>query len=315
MDLRLQHRERDAHVGWMHRDAGVARAEDRVHAIVAVDGGAAAARLAFVAGRRGVVEVVAARALQEIAAGRRHVAQLLRGAGHDRAGEHRIALLDQRVIGEIGVAHERADAQAAAGRVFDLLQRQPRDVDQLGRPFDVHLHQIDQIGAAGDEFRVRIAGDLAYRVRDVVGARVLEVDHDSPHRLLDCRDDVGVGAAAADVAAHELADFVRGLCLALGDQPDRRADLPRRAIAALERVMVDERLLQRMQRAVVRQAFDRGDLRAIVHDGERQARIDAPAVDQHGAGAALALIAALFRAGQVEMLAQQVEQCRAGIER
>ena len=34
--------------------------------------------------------------------------------------KHRIALLDQRVIGEIGVAHERADAQAAAGRVLDL---------------------------------------------------------------------------------------------------------------------------------------------------------------------------------------------------
>ena len=56
--------------------------------------------------------------------------------------------------------------------------------------------------------------------------------------------------------------------------PSRRADLPRRAVAALERVMVDERLLQRMQRAVGRETLDRGDLRAIVHDGKRQARID-----------------------------------------
>ena len=180
MDRRLQHRERHAHVGGMHRDAGIAGAEDRVHAIEAVDGGAAAARLAFVAGRRDVVEVGAARALQEVAAGRCHIAQLLRGAGHDRAGENRIALLDQRVIGEIGVAHERADAQAAARRVFDLLQRQPRDVDQLRRPLDIHLHQIDQIGAAGDEFRVRVASDLAHRVGDVAGARILEVDHDRP---------------------------------------------------------------------------------------------------------------------------------------
>ena len=84
------------------------------------------ARLAFVAGRRRVVEISAARALQEIAARRRHVAQLLRGAGQNGAGQHRIALLDQRVIGEIGVAHQRADAQTAVGRVFNLCQRQPR---------------------------------------------------------------------------------------------------------------------------------------------------------------------------------------------
>ena len=78
--------------------------------------------------------------------------------------------------------------------------------------------------------------------------------------------------------------------------------------------MIDERLLQRMQRAVGREALDRGDLRAVVHDGERQARVDAPPVDQHGARAALAVIAAFLRAGQVEMLAQQVEQRCAGIE-
>ena len=90
-------------------DGCVAAAEDRVHAIVAVDGGAAAARLAFVAGRLYVVEVVAARALQEVATRRCHVAQLLRGAGHDRAGENRIALLHEWVIGEIGVAYERPD--------------------------------------------------------------------------------------------------------------------------------------------------------------------------------------------------------------
>ena len=43
-------------------------------------------------------------------------------------------------------------------------------------------------------------------------------------------------------------------------------------------------------------------------DGEREAGIDAPAVDQDGAGAALAAVAALLGAGQVEALAQEVEQ-------
>ena len=35
--------------------------------------------------------------------------------------------------------------------------------------------------------------------------------------------------------------------------------------------MVDERLLQRMQRAVRREALDGGDLGAVLHDRERQA--------------------------------------------
>jgi hypothetical protein len=51
-------------------------------------------------------------------------------------------------------------------------------VDQLGRPLDVHLHQVDQIGAAGDELRTRACSHLAHRVRDIAGTRILEADHD-----------------------------------------------------------------------------------------------------------------------------------------
>ena len=92
--------------------------------------------------------------------------------------EQRIALLDQRVIGEVGVRHERADAQPAVRGLLDGLERQPRDVDQPRGAFDILLHQIDQVGAAGDEFRRRIGRDLPHRVGDVGGARVLEIDHD-----------------------------------------------------------------------------------------------------------------------------------------
>jgi len=70
--------------------------------------------------------------------------------------------------------------------------------------------------------------------------------------------------------------------------------------------MVDEGLLQRMQRPIPRKGFDRRDLRALVHDRKGQAGIDAPPIEEHGAGAALALIAALLRAGQVEV--QHVQQ-------
>ena len=50
----------------------------------------------------------------------------------------------------------------------------------------------------------------------------------------------------------------------------------------------------------VGQPLDRGDFGAVLHDGQREAGVDPPAVDQHRAGAALAVVAALLRAGQRE---------------
>src|SRR5690242_14985870 len=71
----IERRERYRHVRGMHRDAIRARAEDGVDAVVALERGAARAWMTLVAGAEGgVVKVVAARALQEVAADRRHVA-------------------------------------------------------------------------------------------------------------------------------------------------------------------------------------------------------------------------------------------------
>src|SRR6185369_16089922 len=47
---------------------------------------------------------------------------------------------------------------------------------------------------------------------------------------------------------------------------------------------------------------------AVVHDGERETRKDAAAVDVNGAGAALPVIAAFFRSEELELLAERVEQ-------
>ena len=149
-----------------------AGAENGMHAIEAGNRGAAAARLALIAGRRGVVEVIAAGALQEIAAGRGHVAQLRRSAGEEGAAQHWIAFGYQRVIGEVGVRHQRADAQAAVIGLLDAFERQVRNVDQPRWPLDVFLHQIDQVGAAGDEFRLGVGRDPAHRVGDVIGAGI-----------------------------------------------------------------------------------------------------------------------------------------------
>jgi hypothetical protein len=104
------------------------------------------------------------------------------------------------------------------------------------------------------------------------------------HDLLDGRDDVRIAAAATDIAAHQFANVVTGPCVALGNQPDRRADLTRRAIAALKAVMRDERLLQRMQSAIGRQAFDGRDLGAVFHNCKCQAGHDTAPIDEHRAG-------------------------------
>src|SRR5262245_27478777 len=95
---------------------------------------------------------------------------------------------------------------------------------------------------------------------------------------------------------------------------DRRADLSWSAVAALEPVMLDEDRLERMQRVGRADALDGHDLVAVVHHREREARVYASSIQQHGASTALAVIATLFGARQVQMLAQRVEERRANVE-
>ena len=63
------------------------------------------------------------------------------------------------------------------------------------------------------------------------------------------------------------------------------------------------------------QALDGRDLAPLHEGGEREARFHALAVHQHRAGAALAEAAAFLRAGEMQVLAQGVEQRGARIER
>jgi hypothetical protein len=99
------------------------------------------------------------------------------------------------------------------------------------------------------------------------------------------------------------------------DARHRRHDLTRRAITALEGILVDEGLLHGMKRAIrSRQSFD-GCNRCAHRDGERQARQDALAANVDGTCAALAMIATFFGPGQVQMFAQRIQQAGAGIKR
>src|SRR5437867_4527033 len=109
---------------------------------------------------------------------------------------------------------------------------------------------------------------------------------------------IGVSSAPADIAAHLFADVSVGANAPLVEEPHRRADLAGRAVAALEGVAREECFLHGVQAVAVGQAFDRRDLGATVHDGERKAGIDPPTVDQNRAGTALAVVTAFLRAAE-----------------
>src|SRR5438270_13498710 len=80
------------------------------------------------------------------------------------------------------------------------------------------------------------------------------------------------------------------------------------AEAALECAPVYELLLQRRQGLVLGQAFDRRDRAPVGLCGEQEAGAHRPAVQQHRAGAADALLAAEVRPGQPDAVPYQIGQ-------
>ena len=129
-------------------------------------------------------------------------------------------------------------------------------------------------------------------------------------------NDVLVAGAAAEIAFELFADHVVAEIVALAmDQVDRGHDHAGRAEAALQAVVLAERLLHRMQgRAVGGQALDGPDLMPVSHDRQRGAGLDRLAVEMHDAGAALRGIAADMGPGQAQVLAQELHQQRAGVD-
>src|SRR6185437_16607207 len=109
---------------------------------------------------------------------------------------------------------------------------------------------------------------------------------DLAHRLADCGDDVHIRAAAAEIAAHALTDLLiaqRGGHTGTFRYETRMArpeffqhahggaDLTGSAVAALQRVMVEEGLLNRMKVAARGEAASGSDRGPVVSHGERQA--------------------------------------------
>ncbi len=88
----------------------------------------------------------------------------------------------------------------------------------------------------------------------------------------------------------------------------RRHDEALRAEAALRAAVLRESALQWMQPAVALQAFDRRDLVANGFQSHCQTREPRAAINMHGAAAARAHVAAALGAGEIEVLANGIEQ-------
>src|SRR5512142_1242888 len=127
-------------------------------------------------------------------------------------------------------------------------------------------------------------------------------------RRLHGLDDVLVAGAPAEVARHPVADLLLARVRVLLQQTVRARDHSRRAEAALQAVILVERLLQRVQLAALREALDRQDVGTFALHGEHRARLDRHAVQIDRARAAVRRLAADVWSGVLELLAQRMNQ-------
>src|ERR1041385_5822966 len=152
-----------------------------------------------------------------------------------------------------------------------------------------------------ESFNLKKAARLFGRLRHLHPSRGIE------HRL----DDVLIAGAAADVAFQLLADrrLVQITAMPV-HYVDGGHDHARRAVAALQAMIVAEGRLHRMQLLAFGDAFDGGDIGAVGLPDQHGAGFHRAAVDMHHTGAALAGVAADMGAGQAEMVAQQMDEER-----
>ena len=122
-----------------------------------------------------------------------------------------------------------------------------------------------------------------------------------------------VGAAAADVAAHEVVDVGIGGIGFFCEQRDGRHDLSRLAVAALRDVFGNPGLLDGMQ-AFGGNSFNCGDFLSGDAADLSDAGASGFSIDVNGAGAAERHAAAEFSAGHTERVAEYPEQGHFGTD-
>ncbi len=121
-------------------------------------------------------------------------------------------------------------------------------------------------------------------------------------------------AAAAQIRLHVGADLLLRSDRVVVEQRLRPHHHAGDAVAALRRLLVEKGLLHRARLAAGAEALDRRDRAAVERGDRRQAGEHRLAVDDDGAGAALAEAAAELGAVQLEIVAQHVEQRRRRID-
>src|SRR5262245_31809356 len=129
-----------------------------------------------------------------------------------------------------------------------------------------------------------------------------------PRSLRDGGLDAVIGAAPAEIAARAQLDLFGRRPGVFFEQRCAGHDEAGSAEPALLRVVIPEGLLDRMELAVLFETFDCSNLFALRLDRQRRAGIDGFAVHDHRAGAAGGAVADAFGAGDVQIVAQRVEQ-------
>ena len=120
----------------------------------------------------------------------------------------------------------------------------------------------------------------------------------------------GVTRTAAKVSVEPDLDFFQARARVTAQKRRCRHQHPGRAITALQCAVFEKLPLQLAQLALVAQAFHSRDLFTLASRRQNYAAVHSHSVQQDGAGAAMARLAAAFRAGEFQALPENIQQQR-----
>lgn len=168
----------------------------------------------------------------------------------------------------------------------------------MQRIFNARVERITSL-ASDDSFGEGVAQAPATSLfRDVF----LHV-HDAVQRIVDAV----ITRAAAEISLQHARQILQGLFIEGSGSHDHAGG----AEAALERLRIQEGLLHRVKLTVLRQPLDGRDCAPLGAIGRHQTTVKRRAVEPDGAGAAIALIAALLHA-EPAVVPQERSQALAG---
>src|SRR6266850_5239636 len=132
--------------------------------------------------------------------------------------------------------------------------------------------------------------------------------------IFDGGGDTLVGSATTDVAIHGTHDLMVRRLRVFSQQREGGENHAGCAEAALHGVVLQKGLLERMQAPVLFETLDGDDGLVADSSNLRMAGTGGHTIDQDGAGAALAFTAAIFTAGEIEIVAQNAEQSSLAVD-